>query len=784
MRKKIFIFGLALLVMISCYCGCIEDTPSTEVFNIMISEIYYNKTGDRTNEFIELFIADLEENPIDISGWYVTTFDDDEEYLPAISDLEEFDYIALMMGTGINDLNASDGGATIYLNRTVSMLDSPGDEVGLYNSEDELIDFVRYSGGNNDPVLGGWDDSDIGAVADSSMESVQIHGKDKDDSTNWISAPPSPALPNIDEWLMDSDLGLYYQIHNGVSFPVDLTDAPATSPSWNIINESGPISKEYKETIKDWLNHTYEYMNSRGLGVAQNASDGKVHFHITKVNNAPSGRAGGAAWGSEGHAYVSIGNLSNRNESILAKQTVEHEHVHLIQYNNSHSSIGSYGAAKDYSDLEGMAEYWGTKIAMDNFGLTFDNYVDIHDEVYDRLSFGFDWDRWMRHTDRDFFENFVVTLEYYWANHMLLRYIEETYGEEKVRHIFKVRNVTAGDTGIINVINKTFEQQPEHNQTFTDIYINWSIWIWQNYKERITLADNITFDDNTTINESGDINPWGIDYEKIANPTLNATIIKFKGNPNKEYSISVLGYEGNDTQGDIEKNIYRFKGEIEIEIRAGFHTIILIKSQLNGHNFTRYTLNVTNNLLANNPPVTPYEPAPKNASTGVSVDTHLAWLCYDPDGDNVTFDVYLGTSPNPPKIASNQISIIYKLNENLDPGTKYYWRIVAQDSHGAKTEGPLWSFTTAENTPPVIENISYEVGEELLIYFNVIANDPDGEIVSYFWDFGDGATSTLQNPSHTYTAEGEYTGELTITDNDGATTTIIIIVYVEYIIIE
>ncbi len=38
------------------------------------------------------------------------------------------------------------------------------------------------------------------------------------------------------------------------------------------------------------------------------------------------------------------------------------------------------------------------------------------------------------------------------------------------------------------------------------------------------------------------------------------------------------------------------------------------------------------------------------------------------------------------------------------------------------------------------------------------------EIISWDWDFGDGSSSTLQNPSHTYTNEGTYTVSLTISD--------------------
>ncbi|WP_420810130.1 ThuA domain-containing protein [Halopolyspora algeriensis] len=43
--------------------------------------------------------------------------------------------------------------------------------------------------------------------------------------------------------------------------------------------------------------------------------------------------------------------------------------------------------------------------------------------------------------------------------------------------------------------------------------------------------------------------------------------------------------------------------------------------------------------------------------------------------------------------------------------------------------------------------------------------------VSYKWDFGDGATSTKANPTHTYTSGGTYTATLTVTYADGATAT-------------
>jgi len=45
--------------------------------------------------------------------------------------------------------------------------------------------------------------------------------------------------------------------------------------------------------------------------------------------------------------------------------------------------------------------------------------------------------------------------------------------------------------------------------------------------------------------------------------------------------------------------------------------------------------------------------------------------------------------------------------------------------------------------------------------------DPD----SWFWEFGDGATSTVQNPTHTYTEVGTYTVELTVWNDCGSDST-------------
>jgi Bacterial Ig-like domain/PKD domain/Calcineurin-like phosphoesterase len=52
------------------------------------------------------------------------------------------------------------------------------------------------------------------------------------------------------------------------------------------------------------------------------------------------------------------------------------------------------------------------------------------------------------------------------------------------------------------------------------------------------------------------------------------------------------------------------------------------------------------------------------------------------------------------------------------------------------------------------------------------SSDPDGNVVSYAWRFGDGATGSGAITSHTYSSAETFTIELTVTDDQGATDTV------------
>jgi len=72
-----------------------------------------------------------------------------------------------------------------------------------------------------------------------------------------------------------------------------------------------------------------------------------------------------------------------------------------------------------------------------------------------------------------------------------------------------------------------------------------------------------------------------------------------------------------------------------------------------------------------------------------------------------------------------------------------------------------------ENYPPTAD-FTYTTSD-LTVNFTDKSTDSDGSVVNWAWSFGDGNESTDQNPEHTYANEGNYTVELTVTDDDYAT---------------
>ncbi len=104
---------------------------------------------------------------------------------------------------------------------------------------------------------------------------------------------------------------------------------------------------------------------------------------------------------------------------------------------------------------------------------------------------------------------------------------------------------------------------------------------------------------------------------------------------------------------------------------------------------------------------------------------------------------------------------------------------VAVSGQGFSTSVPAQSITIfvvpassgPANQPPVARATATPASgtAPLTVAFNGSASsDADGTIAGYGWTLGDGGTATGPAPNHTYASAGNYTAQLTVTDNQGA----------------
>jgi hypothetical protein len=112
----------------------------------------------------------------------------------------------------------------------------------------------------------------------------------------------------------------------------------------------------------------------------------------------------------------------------------------------------------------------------------------------------------------------------------------------------------------------------------------------------------------------------------------------------------------------------------------------------------------------NLPPDHPTSPSPADGATNIGVNRTLSWECSDPNGTNLTYDVYFGLSAHPPPVDSGLTANTYDPG-GLEYDSTYHWKIVASDGV-FETEGPLWTFTV-RGQPEIVLRGSLELPARL-----------------------------------------------------------------------
>lgn len=169
-----------------------------------------------------------------------------------------------------------------------------------------------------------------------------------------------------------------------------------------------------------------------------------------------------------------------------------------------------------------------------------------------------------------------------------------------------------------------------------------------------------------------------------------------------------------------------------------------------------------NSAAPNQPPAVTATATATVTSGAVPLDVRFTGTCNDADGACVLSNWDFGDGAT----ASGTLASSHTYNAK----GSYIASFTATDDDGA-TSTATAAITVYQAPSASIDPKIKSGAPPLAVDFTAICTD-DGSCVSYLWDFGDGTpTNSQQNTSHTFTGSGEYIVSLTVTDNEGHTST-------------
>jgi len=193
---------------------------------------------------------------------------------------------------------------------------------------------------------------------------------------------------------------------------------------------------------------------------------------------------------------------------------------------------------------------------------------------------------------------------------------------------------------------------------------------------------------------------------------------------------------------------------------AGQYSISLVVSD---GTYTSAAASVIINVTENLPPLASATGMPNtgNAPLTVAFDASTST---DPEGGALSYFWYFG---DPGSLGSSAAITSHTYNK---PGN-YTALVTVTDDFGNTAQASVLIRVTEPNLPPTVAPTAsvYNGTAPLEVQFTANAADPEGTPLTYAWTFGDGATSTLQDPLHTYTSAGTYVASVTASDGNLST---------------
>ncbi len=177
------------------------------------------------------------------------------------------------------------------------------------------------------------------------------------------------------------------------------------------------------------------------------------------------------------------------------------------------------------------------------------------------------------------------------------------------------------------------------------------------------------------------------------------------------------------------------------------------------------TLDTLMQSVVNQPPQAVIDATPVKGPAPLTVSFNAGYS-HD-DGKIVDYHWDFGDPQNVAPMSTVDTSHTYAL-----PGT-YTVKLTVTDNKGEMSSQKVAIVVT--NPPPVanfsLTNDAPTIGKE--VTFNAAGSyDANGSITSYAWDLGDGTTATGPEVTHSYDTAGYVVVTLSVTDDEGATTTV------------
>ncbi len=308
--------------------------------------------------------------------------------------------------------------------------------------------------------------------------------------------------------------------------------------------------------------------------------------------------------------------------------------------------------------------------------------------------------------------------------------------------------ITNGAKGTVSLTDSStgaYIYQPEANATGADTFT--------------FSVDDGTTDSNiatVTVNITA-VNDAPTAYIKATNIAGEAPLsVSFDGSDSTDVDGTIETYswtfdDGGSGNGPMTEHTFTVSGTYEVAL------LVADNEGLTAKGITTITVTAPANII---PTATISTSTTENGAPLVSFDGSGS---DDPDGTIVAYNWNFG---------DGETGIGEFIEHTFAaPGVYTVTMTVTDDEDAIAQAVAEITVVPQANEPPtaIITAGALEQGSPLLSFSGSDSNDPDGYLVEFTWDFGDGYTGNGISAEHEYLLNGEYTVTLTVKDDEGDT---------------